>query len=241
MNRLWHLLRTTIGRKLLVASSGIVLILFVIGHMVGNLTIYFGQAALNSYAHWLQESPVLWLMRLVMLTIVLVHIALGIAVTLENYRARKIPYQAHNAFSKRLFQSRLIISGMVLLLFIVGHVMHLTLGAGVGAVFSLRDNQGYVDVYSRVVSAFQNPWIAWSYICAMLLLALHLKHTVRALFQTMGFYHDNYFSFFEFLSWIVTVLVVAGFITIPLAVQTGWLALPAEAVSTAGFSRLVGS
>jgi len=231
MNRLWHLIRTTIGRKLLVSLSGIILILFVIGHMTGNLTIYFGQLALNSYAHWLQQSPVLWLVRLIMLGIVLLHIGLGIAVTLENRRARTLGYQASNPLSQRTFQSRMIISGLVILLFIVGHIAHLTLGMGTGEVFFYKDGQGQVDVFTRVVSGFQNPWIAWSYISVMLLLAVHLKHTVRALFQTMGFYRENYFFFYEFLSWVITLIVVLGFISIPLTVQMGWLELPLANVS----------
>lgn len=226
MNRLLHLLRTTIGRKLVVALSGIFLLLFVIGHMMGNLTIYFGQSSVNSYAHFLQESPILWLVRLTMLAIVLLHIGLSIVVTTENHLARTVDYQAGNPVTRRLFQRRMIISGLVILVFIVGHIAHLTLGAGIGEVFMLKDERGYADVFSRVVTGFQNPWIAWSYITAMLLLAVHLKHTVRALFQTFGFFRENYFSFFEFLSWLITLCVVIGFMSIPLSVQLGWLVLP---------------
>jgi len=226
MNRLWHLLRTTIGRKLLIALSGIVLVLFVVGHVLGNLSIYFGQSALNAYAHWLQESPVLWLVRLSMLLIVLMHIGFGIAVTAENHRARSFNYQAANPLYRRLFHNRMILSGLILLLFIIGHIAHLTLGVGVAEVYTLKDTQGYTDVFTRVVTGFQNPWVAWGYIFAMLMLAVHLRHTVRALFQTMGFFHEQYFTFFEIIAWLLSIAVVAGFISIPLAVQFGWLVLP---------------
>jgi succinate dehydrogenase / fumarate reductase cytochrome b subunit len=226
MNRLWHLLRTTIGRKLIVASTGIVLILFVVGHISGNLTIYIGQSALNNYAHFLQTNPMLWVVRLAMLAIVTLHIALGIAVTLENRRARPETGHAGQSWYLRLYQRRMIVSGLLLLAFITGHVAHLTLGVGVGEVFRLKDAGGHADVYSRVVTTFQNTWIAWTYIAAMILLALHLKHTVRAVFQTLGFYRENYFEFFELLSWLVTLAVVGGFISIPLSVQLGWLTLP---------------
>ena len=226
MNRLLHLLRTTIGRKLIVAVTGLVLILFVIGHLSGNMTIYVGQSALNSYAHFLQTSPMLWVVRLAMLAIVLLHIALGLAVTWENRRARSESYHAGYPWYLRLYRSRMIISGLVLLAFIAGHVAHLTLGAGVGDVFHLKDAGGNVDVYLRVVSTFQNTWIASAYIVAMFLLAMHLKHTVRAVFQTLGFFRENYFELFELLSWAVTLVVVAGFVSIPLSVQLGWLVLP---------------
>ena len=226
MNRLLHLLRTTIGRKLIVALTGVVLILFVVGHIMGNLTIYFGQSALNNYAHFLQSSPVLWVVRLGILAIVLLHVALGIAVTRENLVARPKTYQAGNPWYLRLYQKRMIISGLLLLAFILGHVAQLTFGAGMAEVFALKDSGGYADVYTRVVIAFQNAWVAWAYIIAMLLLAMHLKHTLRAMFQTLGFFRENFFDFFELLSWVVTLLVVGGFISIPLSVQLGWLVLP---------------
>ena len=226
MNRLLHLLRTTIGRKLIVAVTGIVLILFVIGHVGGNMTIHEGPSALNNYAHFMQTNPMLWVVRLAMLAIVLLHIALGIAVTWKNRMARPETYHAGYPWYLRLYQSRMIDSGLVLLAFIAGHVAHLTLGVGVGEVFHLKDSSGNVDVYSRVVSTFQNAWIAWAYIVAILLLAMHLKHTVRAVFQTLGFFRENYFEFFEFLSWAVTLAVVGGFISIPLSVQLGLLELP---------------
>lgn len=226
MNRLWHLLGTTIGRKLIVALTGIVLILFVIGHISGNLTIYIGQSALNNYAHVLQTSPMLWVLRLAMLAIVMLHIALGLAVIRENRQARPETGYAGQSRYLRLYQRRMSISGLVLLVFIAGHIAHMTLGAGVGEVFRLKDASGHVDVYSRVVTTFQNAWIAWAYIAAMMFLAIHLKHTVRAVFQTLGFFRENYFEFFGFLSWMVTLAVVGGFISIPLSVQLGWLTLP---------------
>ena len=226
MNRLLHLLRTTIGRKLIVAVTGIVLILFIIGHVSGNMTIFVGQSALNNYAHFLQTNPMLWVVRLAMLAIVLLHIALGIAVTRENRAARSETYHSGFPWYLRVYHSRMIISGLVLLVFIIGHVAHLTLGAGVGEVFHLKDSSGNVDLYSRVVTTFQNTWIAGIYICVMLLLAMHLKHTVRAVFQTLGFFRENYFEFFELLSWAVTLVVVAGFVSIPLSVQLRWLVLP---------------
>jgi len=226
MNRLLHLLQTTIGRKLIVAVTGIVLILFVIGHISGNLAIYFGQSALNNYAHFLQTNPMLWGVRAAMLAIVLLHIALGIAVTRENSVARPVSYHVACPWYLRLYQRRMIFSGLVLMVFIVGHIVHLTLGAGVGEVYELKDVSGHVDVYTRVVSAFQNAWIAWAYIIAMLLLAMHLKHTVRALFQSLGFFRENYFGFYAFLSWVITLSVVGGFISIPLSVQLGLLELP---------------
>jgi len=219
MNRFWHLINTTIGRKLIVASSGIVLLLFLLGHMMGNLTIYLGSDALNAYAYWLQSSSALWVVRAVMLTMVLVHIILAIRVTRENQAARTYPYRRCENRWVRLYQNRMIISGVIVMIFIVGHILHLTAGAGMGELFHLLDVHGHADVYNRVVGSFQSPWLAWSYVIAMLFVSVHLKHSVRALFQTLGFYHENFFGFFELLSWVVTIVICAGLISIPLAVQ----------------------
>ena len=114
MNRLWRLLRTTIGRKLIVALTGIVLILFIVGHISGNLTIYIGQSALNNYAHFLQTNPILWVVRLAMLAIVMLHIALGVAVTRENRLARLETCHAGQSWYLRLYQRRMIIKGSML-------------------------------------------------------------------------------------------------------------------------------
>ena len=168
----------------------------------------------------------LWGVRAAMLAFVLLHIALGVAVARENRAARPEPYRAGCPWYLRLYRSRMILSGLVLMVFIVGHVAHLTLGVGVSEVFHLKDAGGHADVYTRVVSTFRNGWIAWTYIIAMLLLALHLKHTVRAVFQTLGFSRENFIASLELLSWVVTLAVVGGFISIPLSVQLGWLGLP---------------
>ncbi len=219
MNRFWHLINTTIGRKLIVASSGIVLLLFLLGHMMGNLTIYLGADALNAYAHWLQSSPALWLVRALMLTIVLAHIMLAIGVTRENLAARKCRYRYRANRWLWLYQKRMIISGVVVLAFIIGHILHLTAGVGITGLYGMLDAQGHADVYNRVVGSFQSPWLAWPYIIAMLFVAVHLKHSVRAVFQTLGFFHENFFGFFELLSWVVTIAICGGLISIPLAVQ----------------------
>lgn len=221
MNRLFHLLNTTIGRKLMVSFSGIFLLLFVIGHVIGNLTVYIGPSSLNSYAHWLQESPILWFVRLGMLAIVLLHIALAIKVSAESISARKQGYQSGQTLFQVLVEHRMMITGLLLLLFIIAHIAHLTLGVGVGEYFNRVDERGFVDVYARVVIGFQNPFIAWSYIISMVLLAVHMKHSIRALFQTMGFFQENYFSFFEFLSWAIAILVFIGLCSIPVTVQLG--------------------
>ena len=234
MNRLLHLLNTTIGRKLIVALSGVVLVLFVIGHAVGNLTLYMGSDALNAYAHFLQSSPVLWFVRAAMLAIVIAHILLAVAVSKENKRARHMRYCARRSALQIFMDNRMVISGIVLLVFIIAHVAHLTIGVGVGDVFAWLDHRGYKDVFARVVIGFENPLVAWGYILAMLLLGIHLQHSVRALFQTLGFFHDNYFDIYHALAWIITVFVVLALGSIPLVIQLGLIESPQQFLPLGG-------
>ncbi len=236
MNRLLHLINTTIGRKLIVALSGVVLVLFVVGHAVGNLTLYMGSDALNAYAHFLQSSPVLWFVRAAMLAVVLAHILLAVAVSKENKRARRMRYCARRSPMQIFMDNRMVISGIVLLIFIVAHVLHLTVGMGVGEVFNWLDERGYKDVFARVVLGFENPLVAWSYIAAMLLLAVHLQHSVRALFQTLGFFSENYFDIYEALAWIITIFVVLALGSIPLVVQLGLIDSPQQFMPPGGAS-----
>lgn len=223
MYRLIHLFRTSIGRKLMMAFTGLVLLLFVVGHMAGNLTIFFGAATLNSYAHWLQHSIMLWPFRLTMLLLVGIHIVMGLELARENRASVSSGSVYPSWFRRHIIDHHMLWSGVALLLFILFHIGHLTLGVGGGASFYQLDSGGLVDVYWRLVSGFQNPWISAFYVISMLLLGAHLLHVVRGLFQTLGFYHETYLQPLDRVAQGVTAVVVAGFLSIPLAVWMGAL------------------
>lgn len=210
---------------MIVAFSGLVLVLFLIGHMLGNLSIYFGSDALNSYAHWLQSSPALWLVRGLMVLIVLLHMLIAMQVSQENRQARRQNYRRCENRFLWLYNRRMVFSGLVVLIFIFVHVGHLTLGIGIGHLVGMLDSQGHVHVYNRIVGSFQSPLLAWGYVIGMLFVAVHLKHSIRGMFQTLGFFNENYFTFFEALSWMIALAVLGGLISIPLAAQFGLLQL----------------
>ncbi len=222
MYRLLHLLQTSIGRKLVMAVTGLVLLLFVVGHLAGNMTIFMGQEVLNSYAHWLQNSVMLWPVRLLMLLIVVLHIVMGLELARENRHAIRIGSCYRSWFARHFLDHHMLWSGIAVLIFLLFHIGHLTLGVGSGALYQQLDANQMVDVYRRVVSGFQNPWISLFYSGAMILIGLHLHHVVRGLFQTLGFYHENYLQLLDRLALVVSVGVVAGFLAIPLAI---WLEL----------------
>lgn len=223
MYRLIHLLRTSIGRKLMMALTGLVLLLFVLGHLAGNLTIFLGAPILNSYAHWLQHSVMLWPFRLTMLLLVGLHIVMGLELARENRHAALSGSHYPGWFQRHVVGHHMLWSGVAVLLFILFHVAHLTLGVGADSSFNQLDHDGMVDVYHRVVTGFHNPWIAGGYSGAMVLIGLHLLHVVRGLFQTLGFYHEQYLQLLYRLAQGVTLLIVVGFLSIPVGVWVGVL------------------
>lgn len=225
MFRLIRLFHTSIGSKLMMAASGLVLVVFLTGHLLGNLKLFQGPDALNEYAAWLQGHPLLWAMRLAMLTIFLLHVMNGVRLALENRAARPQPY-LHPATVQTNYAARhMVLSGMLVLGFLVYHLLHLTFGAVEPQWAQLVDAKGRSDVYARVVLGFSNPWITCSYLVALTLLGLHLRHAIGSLVQTLGFNHESYQGFICNLVWLVVVLLVAGFASIPLSVQFGWIGL----------------
>ncbi len=224
MYRLIHLLRTSIGRKLVMALSGTVLLLFVVGHLAGNMSIFLGATILNSYAHWLQHSVMLWPFRITMLLLVGLHIVMGLELARENRHSASSRSRYPGWFTRQLRDHHMLWSGIAVLLFLIFHLAHLTLGVGADSSFYQLDGNGMVDVYQRVVNGFRTPWIAAFYTVSMVLLGLHLLHVIRGLFQTLGFYHERYLQLLQRLAQGVTLLVVTGFLSIPLAVWTEVLA-----------------
>jgi succinate dehydrogenase / fumarate reductase cytochrome b subunit len=204
------------------ALTGLGLTIYAIFHMLGNLQIFEGPHALNSYAAFLRDMPILlWIARIGLLSIVVLHIVLAIQLSLQNHRARPIGYAIHR-YRQASFASRaMTVSGMVLFLFIVFHLLHLTAGV-VGSPSSDRvDAEGYRDVYSKVVHAFQNPFVVVLYIMGQLGLGLHLSHAVSSSLQTLGLEQAALDRLFKAVGPAVGLLVVLGNGAIILAVFLG--------------------
>lgn len=225
MIRLIRLFRTSIGSKLMIALSGSVLVLFVFGHMVGNLTIYQGQNSINAYAHWLQGHPLLWLIRLIMLSILLFHITVGVRLWWENRTARPQRYSVRKPLRSGFAERNMLLSGMIIFVFLLYHLAHLTLGWTHPEYLSLFDSQGRPDVYARLVLGFQNIWISAIYLIGLALLWLHLQHAVHSIFQTLGLIHDNFRTAIEIGALGISSVIVLGLGSIPVAVQLGFITL----------------
>ncbi len=214
MKRIIRLFHTSIGSKLMMALSGSILVLFVLGHMLGNLTIYQGAGTINAYANWLQGHPLLPFIRLVMLSILLFHIAVGIRLWRENRAARPLRYHVRRPIRSGFAERHMLLSGLVIFVFLLFHLAHLTLGWTHPEYLTLFDDQGRPDVYARLVLGFQNIGISAIYLIGLGLLWLHLHHAVQSIFRAI-----------EIGAMGVSAVIVAGLASIPIAVLLGFISL----------------
>jgi len=223
VNRLVRLFRTSIGRKLVVAASGVLLLGFLVVHAAGNLLILKGPDALNGYADWMQGHPLLWGFRLGLLGLFGVHIVTAVRLAHANRAARPVPYRRIARLGARLPGRLMVVSGLLLLAFLVFHLLHLTARVVAQSGNPLLDDAGRVDVYGMLVAGFSQPLIVTIYLGAMALLGLHLVHAIEGMFQTLGFNHDSYQTLIRVLAPLLTLLIVGGFAAIPLLVIGGHL------------------
>lgn len=229
MQKLATLLGSTIGKKVVMAVSGIVLFGFVVAHMIGNLLIYVGPDAINAYSRFLHEflhGGGLWIARAVLLLAVLLHIWAAVALTLENRAARPVGYR-EQARRESTYASRTMVwSGPILALFIGFHLADLTFGATPGFV------EG--NVYNNLIATFRRVPASAFYILAMLALGLHLYHGAWSMLQSLGLNHPRWNKLRNGVTLALTVAVVIGNISFPVAVLAGWVKRqPAPAIHQA--------
>ena len=207
--------RSTIGKKIVMALTGIILVGFVTGHMAGNLLVFKGPEALNAYGELLKSSgPILWTVRLVLLASVGLHILAAWSLTRLNRAARPAGYERQTKQVSTFSALSLRIGGVVLVLFIVFHLLHFTVGT-VHPAFSPT------DAYNNEMIGFSVPAVAAFYLVAMVALGLHLHHGIWSLFQTLGWNHPHVNPVRRWIATVLAVVVSLGFASIPLAVAFG--------------------
>ncbi|MEP6698470.1 MAG: succinate dehydrogenase cytochrome b subunit [Verrucomicrobiota bacterium] len=217
--------RSSIGKKYIVALSGIVLMVFVIGHLLGNLQIFLGPAWVNSYAEHLRDLGVfLWVIRAFLLVNVIAHIGFTISLAIHNKRARPVE-NARRDYVKASFASRhMVVSGLVVLAFIFFHLLHFT-ARQFNPRFPLLQNDplNRYDVFSMMVYGFQNIYISAFYIIGLFLLTLHLTHGASSFFQSLGLNDKNLTSRLAMTGRIFAWLIFVGYTSIPVAVLLHWV------------------
>jgi succinate dehydrogenase / fumarate reductase cytochrome b subunit len=211
---------SSIGKKVVMAVTGVALFGFVVAHMVGNLQVYLGPAALNHYAEALRNlGPLLWAARIGLLVAVGLHIWAAYSLTMMNRAARPQDYREKEHRESTYASRTMRWSGVFLLLFIVYHLMHLTWG---------NAHPDFIpgDVYHNFIVGFRPVLVTAVYTLAMLALGLHLYHGAWSFLQTLGLSHPRYNPLLHAFATLVTVVVVVGNISMPVAVLAGWLEAP---------------
>jgi succinate dehydrogenase / fumarate reductase cytochrome b subunit len=217
MTRAVSFFGSTIGRKVVMALSGLVLVGFVLAHMAGNLQVYLGPHALNEYSaslHEMLHGAGLWIARAGLLVAVGLHIWAATSLTLAERGARPEGYRAVRHRESTYASRTMVWSGPLLLLFIVYHLLHLTFGVVHGSFI-----EG--DVYHNVVAGFRVWPVSAFYIVAMLALGLHLRHGVWSMLQTLGLSHPRWNGLRSALATAIALIVVVGNISMPVAVLAG--------------------
>ena len=212
-------LSSSVGRKIVMAVTGVVLWGFVTVHMLGNLTSYLGAEAMNHYAEFLQtmiHGMGIWVFRAVLLTAVLLHSWAALSLTLSNNAARPVGYRAQQRQAATWASRTMRWSGVILGIFIIFHLLHLTTG-------SLHPNFIKGNAYRNFVTGFQVPAVATFYIVAQLCLGLHMWHGVWSFTQTLGLVHPRYNALRRNFATVLTLLVVGVNISYPVAVLAGFI------------------
>lgn len=234
MKPLQLLFRSSIGKKFIMGVTGAVLLLYVIGHLAGNLQIFLPKEHINAYAHMLHQSPgLLWLVRLFLLATIGLHIWAAIKLGAENNAARPTPYGTGMPKYGSSWASRhMFMTGLIVAAFVIYHILHFTTqvpavnllpGTDEAKNFSqllvtTGEQKGYRDVHRMLVAGFQQPIVSLFYLIGVGLLCVHLSHGTSAMFQSLGIQEGVWRQRLEKGAKILAVILFIGYASIPIAV-----------------------
>jgi succinate dehydrogenase / fumarate reductase cytochrome b subunit len=214
--------KSSIGKKWIVALTGLAMFLFVIGHVTGNLQFFIGPEAINHYGELLRIWPeLLWVIRISLLTCLVLHVIFTMLVVIENRKARPQKYACQATVQAKLSTKLMAFSGILLLVFIVFHLAHFTTQS-VDPVFqSFKDEKGRHDIYRMLVVGFSNPVMSGAYALAMIFLCSHLSHGAWSWLQTLGLRTKKVSEGVNRGAAILAVVLALGYVSIPAAVLMG--------------------
>lgn len=218
-----RLFSDSIGRKAVMAVTGLLMVLFLIGHLLGNLTIFRGAEGINAYAFHLHElKPVVWANRIVMGLAVVLHVIFAIQVTLENWAAKPDKYAVARSLKATFASKNMIWTGLVIGAFVVYHLLHFTVRVTPGVVLG-TDAQGRFDVFAMVRGSFVVAPIALAYVVAMLGVFFHLTHGIQSLFQTSGLSNAVMLPRYGIVGKLLSAIFLIGLGSIPVVFLAGIL------------------
>jgi succinate dehydrogenase / fumarate reductase cytochrome b subunit len=217
------------GKKAVMAVTGVILFGYVIGHLLGNLQIFEGPDAINTYAHFLHSHEgALWGARVILGAAVILHIVSAVQLWVLNNKARPIGYVRKQDVPTAYAARTMRWSGVIVAAFVIFHVLHLT----TGDIVPLYPEQAVnsPDAYDNVITGFQHPAIAIFYIIALVLLCMHLYHGLWSMFQSVGISHPRYTPGLKRGAAILAILIAIGYISIPVASMAHWISPANERV-----------
>ena len=218
MKALISFYQSSIGKKTVVAITGLVLIGFVIGHMVGNLQVFLGPDPINRYAEFLQGlGDLLWVIRGVLLLMIVLHIVTTVQLTIENAQARPQKYAVRTSVASTLGAKTMAVSGTIIAAFLIFHLLHFTAQSIHPEWRTWEDAQHRHDVFSMVIVGFQDPLATFFYLVGVGLLCLHLSHGIQSFLQTLGGRTRNSALCISVASPIIAALIFLGYAAIPVA------------------------
>ena len=231
MNIVTRLFCSSLGKKFVMAATGLALFGFVIGHLIGNLQIFLGPEAINRYGHFLQTNmEIVWPARIGLLVCVLLHIWSATKLTAENRAARPVGYVQYNPTVASYASRTMMMSGLIVAAFIIYHLLHYT--AMVEAVnlahknFAAKpdfvDAEGRHDIFKMMIVGFNQVPVSIFYIVAMGLLSAHLSHGLRAAFQSLGWKKKSYACFLHKAATAISIFIFVGYSSIPIAILAGF-------------------
>jgi succinate dehydrogenase / fumarate reductase cytochrome b subunit len=210
--RVWQ---APIGKKAIMAVTGIVLYGFVFAHMAGNLQFFLGPAMLDAYGAKLQEVPaIIWTLRSILIVSVILHIASALSLSALKRQARPKGYTKRGRVQASYAATSMGLGGLLLLAFVIFHILHFTTGQA-------HPDFHHGEVYRNVVVGFSRPLVVGIYLLAMVALALHLYHGVWSSFRSLGLGHPGYSDKLRTFAKVFAVVVTLGFAALPIAVLLG--------------------
>lgn len=217
--KLSRIFGSSVGLKIVMGATGVLLFLWVTIHMLGNLQIFLGPHALNQYAKLLKFSPeVLWGARIGLLAVACLHVYASLRLTLLNNAARPVGYQQMRFLNASLSSRTMIYTGLLVAMFVVFHLWQFTISAPAEGLPKADD---MLDVFTVVVTAFKNPVYVITYLVGVALLAFHLSHGVVSWFTSLGLTNPSYGPLQERFALVAACVLFLGFAAIPVACLTG--------------------
>jgi succinate dehydrogenase / fumarate reductase cytochrome b subunit len=211
--------QSTNGKKAVMAVTGAILFLFVVGHLAGNLQVFEGPAKLNAYGHFLRViSEVLWAVRIILIVCVVLHIWVTVQLALLNRKARPVGYSKKKSVNSSYADRTMYWSGPIVLAFVIFHLLQFTAGY-------IHPESQYIegDIYHNLVAGFSVWWVSAWYIFSLILLGFHLRHGLWSAFQSLGLNHPRHTPVLKQAALWITILIIAGYISIPVSVLAGWV------------------